>query len=368
VILPPILLHYYITERCNCQCSFCSIWKSSSPAADAATDDVLTNLKNARQLGVRYVDFTGGEPLLHPQLHLLLRQAKRLGFKTTITTNTLLYPQLAESLKGLIDFLHFSLDSLDENQHNTMRGCQTYNSVMESIRIIQKLSEKADLLCTISEKNIHQLPQLVKFARSLRMMLIVNPVFSYSGSATIDPALLSDVDAFAAHPFVYVNKAFHRLRRRGGNQTGHPRCRVIDSTIVISPQNEIILPCFHCGFCRIPLAISSNHRPAVINMAPPGWQQRISASMNDHQARQHHRNPIKRFRESETFRLFKKMQGRFSFCSGCHINCYFDPSFVYQPDEYMLLSLQAKARYAFYKYVYNLPASTRLFSQQGSTR
>ena len=78
----------------------------------ANPDNVFKNLADAKKLGVKFVDFTGGEPLLHPQLDLLLATAKKVGLRTSVTTNCLLYPQYAERIAGKIDFLHFLLVEL----------------------------------------------------------------------------------------------------------------------------------------------------------------------------------------------------------------------------------------------------------------
>ena len=73
--------------------------------------EVEANFKSLKKLGVRVIDFTGGEPLLHRELPEFLALAKEMGFITTVTTNGMLYPKYAEKLKGKIDMLHFSLDS-----------------------------------------------------------------------------------------------------------------------------------------------------------------------------------------------------------------------------------------------------------------
>ena len=54
----PLLLHYYITNRCNAKCRFCSIW-SEKPKSDAKIDDVINNLRAARKAGCRFVDLIG---------------------------------------------------------------------------------------------------------------------------------------------------------------------------------------------------------------------------------------------------------------------------------------------------------------------
>ncbi len=89
----PVLCNYYVTYRCNASCDFCDIWEKPSPYV--TIDDVTQNLIDLKKLGVKVIDFTGGEPLLHRNLIDFLSEAKRLGFITTVTTNTLLYPKLA---------------------------------------------------------------------------------------------------------------------------------------------------------------------------------------------------------------------------------------------------------------------------------
>ncbi|MCU7376698.1 hypothetical protein PEC18_39615 [Paucibacter sp. O1-1] len=62
---------------------------------------------------------------MHRQLDLLLKEAKAHGMITTVTPgNGLLYPKQAEKLRGLIDMLHFSLDSPDRDEHDKSRGGQ----------------------------------------------------------------------------------------------------------------------------------------------------------------------------------------------------------------------------------------------------
>ncbi|MFZ5517811.1 MAG: radical SAM protein [Candidatus Zhuqueibacterota bacterium] len=316
--MKPILCFYYITYRCNMKCSYCDIWKKGQRpnARDSQLREVADNLPQLRSLGIRFIDFTGGEPLLHPDLPAMLALAKKLGFRTTVTTNCLLYPQKAESLKGLVDFLHFSLDSLDEADNNRLRGKNSFVSVMKSIEIAKELGERPDILFTATIFNFKAIDNLSRFVAEQKLMLIVNPVFRYGSQEILNDAMLDYLEKFKRKPYVYVNKAFHRLIRNGGNDTTNPRCRAISSTIVISPANEVILPCYHFAQLSIPI-----------------------------------RGNLKQIRESKMVTLLKKQQGSFPFCQGCTVNCYFDPSFLYKLDSYFWLSLISKVKYGVDKYV-----------------
>jgi len=316
--LPPLLLHYFITYRCNCRCSFCDIWQTaqSEQSEFADINNVKKNLIAAKKLGVKFVDFTGGEPLLHPNINTFLKFAKQLGFLTSITTNCLLYPQKAGSIKGMVDFLHFSMDSTIESQHNEIRNKSVFDSVLKSIDTARELGEKPDLLFTVTDNNIKQTAQLSEFAKRLGLLLIVNPVFSNSNGINLSEKNLKFLEKFQYKPYVYINKAFHRLRKKGGNSINNPRCRAVDSTLVISPDDHVLLPCFH--FNRGKIA--------------------VNGSLND-------------VLKSGELKKYQKQQGRFDFCEHCMLNCYFDPSFMYKCDAYFFESIFAKARYVYYKHI-----------------
>lgn len=312
--MKPLLLHYYLTNRCNSRCSFCDIWQGS-PKTDASLKDVMLNLELARKAGCRFVDFTGGEPLLHSDLPLFLEKAKSLGFITSVTTNCILFPSLAERLRGLIDLLHFSLDADTAELHDRIRGVPCFDSVMESIRIALEMKFPLDILFTYTNENISAFEGVYNLARSHKIMLILDPVFNTRGRDPVNRPTHTRALEYSRLKGVYLNKAHLSLRMQGGNHIRAPLCKAVESTLVILPDNSLALPCFH-------------HRTFSL---PAG--ENLSSSLND--------NIRKEALEK---------QGRYSFCEGCHINCYFDPSFALMRNRLFLQSMSAKASYAWRKY------------------
>ncbi|MFA4923810.1 MAG: hypothetical protein WC557_06415, partial [Ignavibacteriaceae bacterium] len=61
--------------------------------------------------------------------------------------------------------------------------------------------------------------------------------------------------------------------------------------------------------------------------------------------------PIKEIRKSEKISYFKKMEGRFDFCQGCTVNCYFEPSFAFPTNMYGIVSLSSKIKYSYHKLI-----------------
>jgi len=312
--LYPLLCNYYITTRCNARCVFCDIYKK--PGKDANPEEVAKNLRDLKKIGVRFIDFTGGEPLLHPQLPEFLTQAKQLGFQTTVTTNCILYPKLAERIRGLVNLLHFSLDSPVPDEHNAIRGVNCFDKVMQSLKIAETLGETPDILFTVTNENTHHLEAMINFAQSRRLILLINPVFSYFENEAVTQETLRKILTLAAEPYVYINRGIVRFMKQGGNRIDHPRCRAVTTTLVISPDNQLLLPCYHRTAHRIPI-----------------------------------QNRLFEIYKSGRLRTFQKKEGRYSFCENCTISCYFDPSFTYGIDDYFLLSQLSKMKYTWDKYI-----------------
>lgn len=306
----PVLCNYYVTYRCNAACSFCDIWERPSPYI--TLDEAKANLAALKRLGVKVVDFTGGEPLLHRQLDELLKECKRLGLLTTITTNCLLYPKYANRLRGLVDMLHFSLDSPEREEHDLSRGVKCFDKVMESIQLAKSLGERPDILFTVFESNIHQIEKVwQELCKPHGLVLILNPVFEYNKvGSQLSPAALQQLRQWGKKSNVYLNDAFIQLRLDGGNHTDSPICLAGSTTIVISPENKLVLPCYHLGLKEF--AIENNLYELYL---------------------------------SDEVQKLIALEGRLPACEGCAINCYMQPSFAVTINKYWWKALPSTLKY-----------------------
>ncbi len=308
-----------MTYRCNAYCEFChfGIHENFNHTPFAKLDDFKSNVSQLKKLGVKFIDLTGGEPLLNREIHNMAKFAHELGVQTSITTNTLLYPKYAEALAGNVNLLHFSLDSPDEEEHNKIRKVDCYKSIFKSIEIAKSLGEFPDIIFTVTSDTYKKLPRMYEIACENDLVLLVNPVFSYFGNPGLTLEAIDFIEKFIEGKLnIYMNRGFLKLRRDGGNDIKNPLCKAVSRVIVISPLNEIILPCFHFGKETIPID-----------------------------------RPIKEIRNSEQIKYFKMNEGRFDFCQGCTVNCYFEPSFAFPSNVHFLLSLDSKLKYSYNKLI-----------------
>ena len=312
----PVLCNYYVTYRCNAKCSFCDIWEKPSPLIKI--ENVKKNLIDLKKLGVKVIDFTGGEPLLHNKIEQLLKLAKSMGFITTLTTNCLLYPKWAEKIKGLVDMLHFSLDYANQKDHDQSRGVSCFDFVMKSIKIARELDERPDILFTVFEKNHEQIKMVYnEICLPNDLLMILNPAFEYN-EVNVGPLLSSatydKLEKWGSMRKIYLNRAFLELARNGGNQIEDPVCKAGTSTVVISPENNLVMPCYHLGLKEFPIED----------------------------------NLFEVWNSGEVMEI-KKLEGKVPQCQGCTINCYMQPSFSVNMNKYWFYALPSTLKYNLIK-------------------
>lgn len=267
-----------------------------------------------KRLGVKVIDFTGGEPLLHREIGELLHEAKKLGFITTLTTNCLLYPKLAEKLRGKVDMLHFSLDSSNREMHDEMRGVKCFDFVMESIKVARGLKERPDVLFTVFNDNVSEIEKVYEqICLPNKLVLILNPAFEYNQvdtGTTLAGDTLEILRAWGKRSLVYLNEAFIDLRLNGGNQTTDPVCKAASTTIVIGPEDELILPCYHLGEKAFPIE-----------------------------------HDLYQLYHSDEVQRIVAMEGKLPECQGCTINCYMQPSFAVDLNKYWWNAMKSTIKY-----------------------
>ncbi|KAB2840076.1 MAG: radical SAM protein, partial [Melioribacteraceae bacterium] len=179
-----LLCNYYVTYRCNAFCEFCHFADHGKfkGTPEGKLEDFKSNVSQLADLGVKFIDLTGGEPLLNKSIAEMAEFAQSKKMQTSITTNGLLYPKYAEKLAGKINLLHFSLDSPDEEEHNKIRKVDCFTHVLKSIEIAKSLGEFPDILFTVTNETYKKLPRMHEIAEKHNLVLIVNPVFSYFGN------------------------------------------------------------------------------------------------------------------------------------------------------------------------------------------
>ncbi|MCL4818709.1 MAG: radical SAM protein [Vicinamibacteria bacterium] len=113
----PYLVQLVVTRRCNLRCGYCNEYDRTS--GPVPWDDLVARVGRIRELGALALEFTGGEPLLHPRLVDLVRVATQHDFpRRMLISNALLLTD--EAIAGLNDAgltdLQVSVDGARANE------------------------------------------------------------------------------------------------------------------------------------------------------------------------------------------------------------------------------------------------------------
>src|SRR3954468_15060270 len=109
--LPIGVIHVH--SRCNCRCVMCDIWQTKE-TQELSLERLGSLLPSFRNLGVRWVVLTGGEPLLHHDLAGICEPLRSAGIQVTLLTTGLLLSRYAPTVKDLFDEIIVSIDGPPE--------------------------------------------------------------------------------------------------------------------------------------------------------------------------------------------------------------------------------------------------------------
>jgi len=160
-----IFLH--VTKACNRRCGYC-YFSASEPLPDEMTTEEFGRLwTDITTLRPQKVVFTGGEPLLRPDLLDLLRDLRAADPEHFIvrclnTNGDLVTPELARQLVGLADEVRVSLDALPE-RNDTLRGKGSFATAVRALDCLHAVGFEPKVLVTVTSVAVPDLEKLLCF-------------------------------------------------------------------------------------------------------------------------------------------------------------------------------------------------------------
>lgn len=152
-----------VTRACNLNCVHCY-----ARAVDRTHEKELTReqglalIDDLDAFGVPVILFSGGEPLMRPDLVELAKHAVSKGMRAVISTNgTLITPKKAKELKNIgLSYVGVSLDGM-EAVNDRFRGKKgAFQDALAGIRNCQEAGLKVGLRFTINRMNVSEIPHI----------------------------------------------------------------------------------------------------------------------------------------------------------------------------------------------------------------
>ena len=186
----PLAVCWFVNFDCNARCVFCckadEIRKGPGefPALDA---DAAAGLLERIRRSVEMLYLSGGEPLLHPILPEILREARRLRFKSVgLSSNALLLDRRAEVL-DFVDVFSVSLHGVNPATHAQVMGISEEwgRKAFDNLALLQDQRRRSGMKVIVNfvihPSNLHQALDMIEFARERDFMVELVPANEHGG-------------------------------------------------------------------------------------------------------------------------------------------------------------------------------------------
>ncbi|QJA05324.1 12,18-didecarboxysiroheme deacetylase [Thermosulfurimonas marina] len=173
-----------VTKRCNLRCVHCYASADPNPHPDElTTEEGMALLEDLARFGCPVVLFSGGEPLMRPDILDLIKRAVDLGMRAVISTNGVLIDRaLARELKKLgLSYVGISMDGLRE-VHDRFRGVKgAFDKAMEAVENCKAEGIKVGLRFTINKLNAQEIPGIFDLVEEYQIPRICFYHLVYAG-------------------------------------------------------------------------------------------------------------------------------------------------------------------------------------------
>ncbi|GAA2853449.1 pyrroloquinoline quinone biosynthesis protein PqqE [Actinoplanes cyaneus] len=166
----PIGMVAELTYRCPLRCGYCSNPVQIDPVRDELTTaEWLAVLDQARALGVLQVHFSGGEPVLRPDLADLVAHARELGMYTNLVTSGvgLSHGRLDRLGAAGIDHVQLSVQHADTPAADAIAGLRAHEKKIEAAGMIRQADLPLTINVVLHAANVDRLADLAELAASL---------------------------------------------------------------------------------------------------------------------------------------------------------------------------------------------------------
>jgi putative heme d1 biosynthesis radical SAM protein NirJ2 len=151
-------------------CDHCYREAGCKAEEELSTSEAKTMLEQIARAGFKIMIFSGGEPLLRPDILELVAYATKLGLRPVFGTNgTLITLDMAHKLKAAGAMgMGISLDSMDAKKHNEFRKFpNAWEGAVQGMKNCREAGLPFQIHTTVMDWNSHELEAMTDFAVEL---------------------------------------------------------------------------------------------------------------------------------------------------------------------------------------------------------
>lgn len=213
----PYALTAELTHRCPLHCPYCSNpIELNRRENELSTNEWLSVLEQASDLGGAQVHFTGGEPLLRRDLELLVRRAREVELYVNLITSGvgLTEERIRQLADAGCDSIQLSVQAASAELADAIAGFQSHELKRQAAQRIRSIGLPLHMNVVLHKANLHQIEEIIELCSEWGAQRLELANAQYYGWA------LRNVDQLLPRreQLQEAEAAFARARERFGQQ------------------------------------------------------------------------------------------------------------------------------------------------------
>ncbi len=168
-----MLVSWMTTNKCNLKCKHCYQNAKEKYDDELTTNEAKEMIDGIARAGFKIMIFSGGEPLLRPDIFELVSYAASKGLRPVFGSNGMLITKdIAIKLKqaGALA-MGISIDSADREKHDEFRGVPgAFEKTLQGIQNCKEVGLPFQIHTTVLEWNKKEIPEIIDLAVDLGAM------------------------------------------------------------------------------------------------------------------------------------------------------------------------------------------------------
>ncbi len=213
----PFALLAELTYRCPLKCPYCSNpLEFSRYRRELDTETWLRVLREAAELGVVQVHFSGGEPLLRDDLSQLVAEARRSDLYSNLSTGATLADEgrLEDLRRAGLDALQISLLDSSLQGNDWLAGAPSFAKKHEAVLAARRVGLPVTLNIVLHRHNLDHIERMIELAEEWRVHKLELAHAQYAGWAFRNRAALMPTREQVERAGEAVEQARSRLQNR----------------------------------------------------------------------------------------------------------------------------------------------------------
>ena len=171
------------TNRCNLSCLHCYSKAELDSVDTLSTKKIMDTLPKLKENGVKFLIFSGGEPLTRHDIYDIAGRCKELGIVTYLSTNGLYVKKSnAEKILETFNYIGISIDG-SQKVHDSFRGLEgSFDASMKAVELLNSYGKtKVGIRFTITKDTYDDLEFIFELAEKHNIPKVYISHLVYSG-------------------------------------------------------------------------------------------------------------------------------------------------------------------------------------------